>query len=138
VAAFDADDTEHRRRAHILRLVVKLSNRVVQKDAYKALDALKSKAPNAFTSPYLLFQIFKLFETYRFPLEQRRQVHALFDTVSFNSDEFFKDFDRDAHDLVFYNVRKVEDRLALDDWDDRLIKESVGAGDGAPGATAVE
>ena len=138
VAAFDADDTEHRRRAHILRLVVKLSNRVVQKDAYKALDALKSKAPNAFTSPYLLFQIFKLFETYRFPLEQRRQVHALFGTVSFNNDEFFKDFDRDAHDLVFYNVRKVEDRLALDDWDDRLIKESVGAADGAPGATAVE
>jgi hypothetical protein len=127
VASFDTDDTVHRRRAHVLRLVVKLSNRVVQKDAVKSLERLKIKAPHAFTSPYLLFQIYKLFETYRFPLEQRRQVHQLFSTVSFNAEEFFKDFDKNAHDLVFYEEQKIEQRLTMDEWEPSAVEKEAAA-----------
>jgi hypothetical protein len=137
VASFDSDDTAHRRRAHVLRLVVKLSNRVVQKDAFKSLERLKAKAPHAFTSPYLLFQIFKLFETYRFPLEQRRQVHQLFSTVSFNAEEFFKDYDKNAHDLVFYDEQKIEQRLALDEWEPSAVEKEAAAFVAAPGAAPV-
>ena len=126
MAAFD-DDENAPHRAFVLQAVTRLGNRVVRDNARRLLQCTKRVAPQAFTSPYLLYQIFKLLETYRFALEQRRVIYELFDTVRFNDAAFFKDVDGNVRKSVLYDTARIEATLTTDSFDIKAIEREAAA-----------
>jgi hypothetical protein len=75
-------------RAEVLQLCQNLSNSVVREQTWRGLRRLRSKHPELFADPVLLFEVWKLFEMFSFRLTPRRQLVDYFAETAFTEDAF--------------------------------------------------
>jgi hypothetical protein len=86
-AAGAGSDNPEELRAEILNTVVHLSTHVGVDAPQRALKKLKAKHPEAFADPMLLFEVYRLIESFNFRIRQRKFVCLeLFDDVTWTED----------------------------------------------------
>lgn len=75
-------------RAEILHLCQNLSNSVIRDQTWRRLGRLRTKWPELFADPILLFEVWKLFERFSFRLTPRRQLVDFFADTTFTEEAF--------------------------------------------------
>ena len=75
-------------RAEVLQLCQNLSNSVIREQTWRGLRRLRSKHPELFADPILLFEVWRLFEHFSFRLTPRRQLMDFFAEAVFTEDAF--------------------------------------------------
>jgi rapamycin-insensitive companion of mTOR len=75
-------------RAEVIMLCQNLSNSVVREQTWRGLRRLRSKHPELFADPILLFEVWKLFEMFSFRLTPRRQLVDFFAETVFTEEAF--------------------------------------------------
>lgn len=84
------DSEEKSFTLEVLSLISNLSNHVYSEQALRGLKRLKSKNPEPFLNPFLLYHVWKLLENYSMKIKQRRFLNELFDGCVFSEEIFDK------------------------------------------------
>eukprot|EP00696_Hemimastix_kukwesjijk_P000529 gnl/Hemi2/10732_TR3687_c0_g2_i1.p1 gnl/Hemi2/10732_TR3687_c0_g2~~gnl/Hemi2/10732_TR3687_c0_g2_i1.p1 ORF type:complete len:196 (-),score=58.34 gnl/Hemi2/10732_TR3687_c0_g2_i1:92-679(-) len=123
---FERENAEHPSpRREVLKYVSNLSNNVIQKQALQWLTSKKQQQPALFSSPSMVFRVYRLMEYAHFSLTVRRFLHELFDGAVFTQD-FFDNIDKESRPRRSSNKqsRGARDRNADQDDQDSAMNYS--------------